>query len=564
MAFPEATQRLKVVRKPTRTDLPGGVSVWTFADQHSSHLLVSKNESVLIDCHDPGLREEIEGLGLPVPGLILHTHIQPGHCREGGVFSHARIRVHKEEEVLAFDPARVCRMVANQSADLARWPVDFGREPFGVAGCQTEFPPEVPLLSEGVTGGGFEVGEFFRCGAVELRVIDLAFHGRHAVGFVISDSERGALGIFIGDLFRRGPFLVDASSLVENYVASRLPRLPALLDQLQEYGDLPLFPAAGLPIKNGTHEITILKARVQEYLDAQQVSPAVPPRPEPKEIGKPGRLREIAKGIYNMGNAGNTIALIDKEGHALMVDPGPCDFENEQRDRDFIADLATLESAAGLKTVDYILITHFHGDHIDRVHRVRERYPECKVATWAAVAEVMEFPERFNYSARLPWYGLEVKSVPVDIKLGIGESLEWRGHSIQVVHLPGHALVHCGFVLSFNGERLAITGDSIQGNGEADSLNPSITNHSAPNESEGLLGAYRQLARIKVDLNLGGHGSWFRDCARVYEESIIQIATQQAALERLFMPGSVRDAFVSEWIGLPPGGVPPVRSEIRR
>jgi len=70
-----------------------------------------------------------------------------------------------------------------------------------------------------------------------------------------------------------------------------------------------------------------LKARVEEVLSIESLPSPAPVREGPLEIGKPRRLRRIRRGTYNLGNAGNTIALIDDNSHALLVDPGPCDYD---------------------------------------------------------------------------------------------------------------------------------------------------------------------------------------------------------------------------------------------
>ena len=69
------------------------VEIHTLTDEQSSHLIVADGASVLIDCHSPRVKAWIRRQRLPMPELILHTHVQPEHCREAATFPKARIRV---------------------------------------------------------------------------------------------------------------------------------------------------------------------------------------------------------------------------------------------------------------------------------------------------------------------------------------------------------------------------------------------------------------------------------------------------------------------------------------
>lgn len=72
--------------------------------------------------------------GLPSPEMILHTHVQPEHCREADQFPAARILVHEELEELASDPTAYAKAAHTVWDNPADWMNTLGREKYGIAG----------------------------------------------------------------------------------------------------------------------------------------------------------------------------------------------------------------------------------------------------------------------------------------------------------------------------------------------------------------------------------------------------------------------------------------------
>jgi len=155
----------------------------------------------------------------------------------------------------------------------------------------------------------------------------------------------------------------------------------------------------------------------------------------------------------------------------------------------------------------------------------------------------MEAPWDYPYPALLPWYNLGFDHVPVDDVLSEDTAYSWHGVPIRSIHLPGHCYAHGAYLLTFNGLRLAITGDTIQSRGEAEGLSFIISNHSVPDGRSGILKTYRRMASEAVDLNLGGHGSHFVDCAAHYRESLRRIENALPHLCRLLPCGDLDAAF---------------------
>lgn len=520
-------------------ELVPNVRVFSLLGEATSHLVVRNGRSLLIDCHSAQMARWLGRRGLPSPDLILHTHVQPEHCREADQFPVARILVHDELRPLASDRAAYEAAAHTVWDNPADWMNTLGREKYGVAGSITVFPPEVPLKVDRT----FHEGARIAWQDLVFEVIPLPGHSRHHVGFVLELDGR-QLAVFIGDLFRHPAKLVNVYDLECNYGGTAIASLPAVLRELARRPVQRYFPATGHVIENGPAQALELAGAIDAYQEALKWrSGDFKPAPQ-SEYPRVGRYIQLHKGIYQLDNFGNCILLIDDQGRGLMFDPGPCDFESPTRLADFHHDLDLFERECGLKTIDLTLVTHIHGDHYDLVPELRKRYPGCRVGAWDLVARVMEAPWDYPYPALLPWYNLGFDHVAVDDVLSGEKPYDWHGVAIRSIHLPGHCYCHAAYLLTFNGLRLAITGDTIQSRGEAGGLDFIISNHSVPDGNSGILKTYRQMVREPVDLNLGGHGSHFVECQAHYAESLRRIEYALPYFRRLVPDGSLEAALV--------------------
>jgi len=521
------------------SELAPDLRVYSLVGEAASHLVVRNGRCLLIDCHSSQMDRWLARRGLPAPEMILHTHVQPEHCREADQFPGARILVHEELAELAGDRPAYEAATHTVWDNPADWMNTLGLEKYGIAGSITVFPPIVPLK----VSGTFREGDRLAWQDLVLEVMPLPGHSRHQVGFVLELDDR-ALAVFTGDLLCHPAKLVNVFDLEINYGGTVIASLPAVLRALAQRPVQRYFPATGHAIENGPAQALELAEAIDAYQAALtwqsgRFKPAAQP-----EYPLVGRYRQLHKGIYQIDNFGNCILLIDGQGCGLMFDPGPCDYESQARLADFHRDLDLFERDCGLKTIDTLLVTHIHGDHYDMAPELRRRYPGCRVGAWDLVARVMEAPWDYPYPALLPWYNLGFDHVAVDDVLSEDLPYDWHGVAIRSIHLPGHCLCHAAYLLTFNGLRLAITGDTIQSRGEADGLTFIISNHSVPDGNSGILKTYRQMVEERVDLNLGGHGSHFWDCHAQYTESLRRIEHTLPFLRALVPGGDLLSAFV--------------------
>ena len=160
---------------------------------------------------------------------------------------------------------------------------------------------------------------------------------------------------------------------------------------------------------------------------------------------------------YQSGLLSSNMYLIEEEGHALVIDP--------------FADTAP---ARGL-TIDYILLTHEHYDHISGVNLWKEA-TGAPVFCSEACAQNIRDPKKnlashFREFCKLQTW-IELSGIPAtdpdytceaDLTFEEKTELRWRGHLLECVEIPGHSRGSIGILL--DGKDF-FSGDSLMENTE--------------------------------------------------------------------------------------------------
>lgn len=148
--------------------------------------------------------------------------------------------------------------------------------------------------------------------------------------------------------------------------------------------------------------------------------------------------------VLTVGAIGENCFLFRLEGsdRLLVVDPG------EEAERI----LAAVEASGA--TVEAILVTHCHFDHIGAVA------PVAKATGAPVYCPEIEVPVLADIMAYVPWAGFgPYESYDADEVVRGGETLQLAGMEIDVVFTPGHSPGHVTYAVQ--GEPAIFSGDVL-------------------------------------------------------------------------------------------------------
>ncbi|MFB5762959.1 MBL fold metallo-hydrolase [Paenibacillus medicaginis] len=163
---------------------------------------------------------------------------------------------------------------------------------------------------------------------------------------------------------------------------------------------------------------------------------------------------------FNLGALQTNAYLVqDKDtGRGFIIDPG--------------MNPGSLVRAIEGLTIEAILLTHAHFDHMAGVEEVR-RAAGCPVYLHPLEQEWMTSP-KLNGSLMWPQISQPVTAAPAEYDLSEGQVLELIGHQFKVYHTPGHSpgsvSFHCGKDL-FGGDvlfRMGVGRTDLPGGRERD------------------------------------------------------------------------------------------------
>jgi len=248
-------------------------------------------------------------------------------------------------------------------------------------------------------------------------------------------------------------------------------------------------------------------------------------------------------------------AIISDSGKGLFIDYGAAsgihfgNFERATAVTDRIRfvehSIDELKRTYGLKSVDVVMPSHMHDDHINGFpHLIRQH--GTKVWCYENMVDVFENPRGYNLGCIL--------SEPFKVSRSFrhGEKFRWEEFEFEVTHSPGHTEYQMALFGSIDGNRVAFTGDAFFDAGRKDGVmrhNLIFRNHV---ENDSHMKSIRNLIDRDPTLIAPGHGRPYAVTKEMMQATHKNLGRQQQFFADLLPDGMTNFGLDPSWVRLYP------------
>jgi beta-lactamase superfamily II metal-dependent hydrolase len=126
---------------------------------------------------------------------------------------------------------------------------------------------------------------------------------------------------------------------------------------------------------------------------------------------------------------GQATLMVSPSGQSMLVDTGWAGFDNRDADR-----IAAAAKLAGLKQIDYLVITHFHGDHVGGVPQLAAKIPIKHYVDHGPNNETGAQPDALYLAYKNAWSSGE------HITVKPGDKIPVKGLDVEVIAANGDTI----------------------------------------------------------------------------------------------------------------------------
>lgn len=250
-------------------------------------------------------------------------------------------------------------------------------------------------------------------------------------------------------------------------------------------------------------------------------------------------MRQLSERLFAFEDTCNTY-LVTAGDAGLLVDAGS-------------GAIGGVLDNAGVRTVEWVLHTHFHRDQcwgtprLVAEHGAHVAVPEHERYLFASAGEHWRTKRIYdNYNDRNTFFA-PGQDIPVDAVLEDYETFRWRDLSFFVLPAKGHTAGSSALLAEIDGRLVAFTGDLMSAGGHVYQLHALEYGYGDMAGVLFTLQSLQALRRRRVDLALPSHGPPIEQVARdvdLLEERLMGIVRLGSGLptagQQLFAPPDVR------------------------
>jgi glyoxylase-like metal-dependent hydrolase (beta-lactamase superfamily II) len=413
-------------------------NLYWFADTCNVYLLTDGAYGLLFDFGSGQILDHLHEAGVQQIDWVLHTHHHRDQCQGDYILAERGI------------PIAVPEMEAALFAETdAFWRLKRIYHNYDVSSIGFTLPRPVPVAKR------LAVYERFQWRGHTIRILPTPGHTKGSISFLLEvDGRRVAV---VGDLIAEPGALHTIHDLQWQYgfpdgVGA------ALHSTLLIRGKQPdlVLGSHGRPlVTQAVSGLETLAANLRRLYEAQrELRKSRVWNLWPHAVDQP-KQKLLPHLWANPHSCSNVYALLADDGRGILLDYGFPSWDHFSSDLRFVEhSLQDLKAAAGLTTVEAVIPSHYHDDHLAGVPFLQQ---EHGVQAWIFenFADIVQNPAGYNIPCLLP------APIKVDRVLKDGETFTWDGHTFTVFHMPGHTWWALGMFGQIDGTRVAYTGDNL-------------------------------------------------------------------------------------------------------
>jgi glyoxylase-like metal-dependent hydrolase (beta-lactamase superfamily II) len=386
------------------------------------YAVVRDGQAVLIDFGSGGILEQLPSIGVRKVGWILHTHFHRDQAQGDQLARNRSIQIAvPEAERKYFENVE------------SLWNE---KKVFDLYDMRDEFLAQRQNMA---VDAGLQPEHVFSWNGIQLKPIATPGHTQDSLSFLYETAGKRLL--FCGDLVASEGKIPTMHDLEWEYVGTS--GLAAEIRSINNVRDIApdiLLPSHGSPSSDMLGWTPALLADLAKvYHEYDWINYALW-RPSPGPV-------HLTKHIWQMRRTfsyGVGYLIVADSGHAFLWDVNA-------KEVSFLKDM---EKIAGFKTIDFIIPSHYHDDHVGGINAAQKAYG---TRLWAMdhMIDVLQHPMAYNLPCLWP------AAMKVDRVLHDGEKVLWEGIPLQFFYLPGQTEYTEGMLIQVDGKKYLFDGDNV-------------------------------------------------------------------------------------------------------
>jgi glyoxylase-like metal-dependent hydrolase (beta-lactamase superfamily II) len=403
--------------------------IYLFKDTCNVYAIVKDGNAILIDFGSGKILEELKSIGIQKVPWVLHTHFHRDQAQGDGLAQAQGIKLAV--------PASERRYFDDVEAFWNQ------KNVFILYDMRNEF---LALRENLATDYDLKPDSTFSSAGIDLKIIATPGHTEGSLSFLLE--HHGKRLLFCGDLVASEGKIPTMHDLEWPYVGTSgiAAEMDSLDIKLRGLAPDVLLPSHGNPSENPldwTPGLIAELAKIYYKYDWIRISQWRPGTP----AGVVGPC-QITKHIWQMRQAGFNhgvgYLIVADNGHAMLLDINAGEIQC----------LDKMQKLTGFTTIDFIVPSHYHEDHVGGINAVRQRFG-AKVWAMNHMVDVLENPAAYNLPCLWP------DPIKVDRVVRDGETVVWENIPLHFYYLPGQTEYTEGVLMEIDGLKLLFDGDNV-------------------------------------------------------------------------------------------------------